>query len=271
MSDAGWIVNSEPQGPVDVPAALAAAFPESELRCVWCNALGGLTFEMPTEDRFVKWTPADSAQRLNDEMDRLRWVDRYTPVPRVVDAGTGRDGSAWFVTVRVPGTTAVAERWRAEPAVAVRAIGAGLRAFHDAVPTTGCPFDWSAERRIANALQRAEAGSTDRAEWHPSHRSMTVDDALAAITDPPPVDRLVVCHGDACSPNTLIGDDGRWSGHVDLGSMGTGDRWADLAIATWSSEWNYGPGWEDELLAAYGLEPDPERTRYYRLLWDLTD
>ena len=44
---------------------------------------------------------------------------------------------------------------------------------------------------------------------------------------------------------------------------------ADLAIATWSAGWNYGPGWEPLLLDAYGVEPDPDRTAYYRLLWDL--
>jgi aminoglycoside phosphotransferase len=36
----------------------------------------------------------------------------------------------------------------------------------------------------------------------------------------------VVCHGDACAPNTLIAAEGRWSGHVDLGMLGTADRWA---------------------------------------------
>ncbi|MFJ1704916.1 phosphotransferase [Kitasatospora sp. NPDC088346] len=91
----------------------------------------------------------------------------------------------------------------------------------------------------------------------------TVERALGALTDIPPVDRLVVCHGDACAPNTLLGDDGTCTGHVD--------RWADLAVATWSTRWNYGPGWEEPLLEAYGVEPDPERTTYYRLLWELSD
>jgi kanamycin kinase len=33
--------------------------------------------------------------------------------------------------------------------------------------------------------------------------------------------------------------------------------------------WNYGPGWEEPLLDAYGIEQDPVRVAYYRLLWDL--
>ncbi len=81
--------------------------------------------------------------------------------------------------------------------------------------------------------------------------------ALALLADIPPVDRLVVCHGDSCAPNTLLTGDVRWSGHVDLGELGLADRWADLAIATWSSEWNHGPGWERLLLDAYGVPPDP--------------
>jgi kanamycin kinase len=72
------------------------------------------------------------------------------------------------------------------------------------------------------------------------------------------------------APNTLLAADGRWTAHVDLGLLGTADRWADIAVATWSTQWNYGPGWEPLLLDAYGIEPDPDRTSYYRLLWDLS-
>jgi aminoglycoside phosphotransferase len=87
------------------------------------------------------------------------------------------------------------------------------------------------------------------------HPRTIADEAQSVLSDPPPVDRLVVCHGDACAPNTLIGDGGRWSGHVDLGSLGVADRWADIAVATWSAELNYGPGWERTLLDAYGISP----------------
>ncbi|WP_435886091.1 phosphotransferase [Streptomyces erythrochromogenes] len=58
------------------------------------------------------------------------------------------------------------------------------------------------------------------------------------LADIPPIDQLVVCHGDPCSPNTLVGDDGTWTGRVDLGTLGVADRWADLAVVTWSTQRN---------------------------------
>jgi kanamycin kinase len=82
----------------------------------------------------------------------------------------------------------------------------------------------------------------------------------------------VVCHGDACAPNTLVDDYGACSGHVDLGDLGVADRWADLAVATLSLGWNYGFGpWQQELLDAYGVAEDPGRIAYYRALWEAGD
>lgn len=155
-----------------------------------------------------------------------------------------------MLTRALPGDSAVAARWRARPEVTVPALGRGLRALHEALPVQECPFDWSVPHRLARAV-----GPTD------------------GLLEPPPVDRLVVCHGDACSPNTLLADDGeggaRVTGHVDLAGLGLADRWADLAVATLATTWNYGPGWEAPLLAAYGVDPDPVRTGYYRRLWDV--
>jgi aminoglycoside phosphotransferase len=252
------------------PASVLALAAGEAVRSVWDNAVGGRTFEVGAGERrrFVKWAPAGSGLDLAAEAARLAWAADFTPVPAVL--GQGQDAAgAWIVTSPVAGTTAVAARWRAEPGTAVTAIGEGLRALHDALPVTRCPFSWSAADRLADARRRAAGGLIDPSDWHEVHQGLGVAGALRLLAEVPPVDELVVCHGDSCAPNTLIGDDGRWSGHVDLGELGVADRWADLAIATWSTTWNYGPGWETPLLDAYGIEPDAERTRYYRLLWEL--
>jgi hypothetical protein len=56
---------------------------------------------------------------------------------------------------------------------------------------------------------------------------------------------------------------------IDLGRLGVADRWADPAVAAWSTAWNHGPGWDGLLFDTYGVSPDRDRIRYYRLLWDL--
>ena len=174
----------DPVDPVEVPASVLRAAGPGSLRPVWCNEVGGLTFEG-----------------------------------------------------------------------AVRALGEGLRFLHHALPVAECPFSWSVGTRLARARDRGAPAGQEPQRW---------------LDEAPPVDRLVVCHGDACAPNTLLDDAGRVSGHVDLGALGVADRWADLAVATWSTVWNYGPGWERPLLDAYGIDPDPDRTPFYRRLWDAT-
>ncbi|CAG7650807.1 aminoglycoside 3'-phosphotransferase [Actinacidiphila bryophytorum] len=237
-----------PQGETAVPAPITACAAGRPVLPVWVNRSGGTTFQLGDgEGRlFAKWAPAGSGIDLGAEAARLRWAADFTPVPRVLDHGLDAAGQ-WLVTAGLPGESAVSPRWKADPKAAVRALGAGLRALHDRLPVDECPFSWSVERR------RARDPDLDIA--------LAADPALAV---PPPVDRLVVCHGDACAPNTLLDEDGRWSAHVDLGALGVADRWADIAIAVWNLDYNYGPGWTDTFYEAYGIAPDPERVAFYR-------
>lgn len=240
---------SIPVAPVPVPDRVHAVARGARIEPVWQNELGGVTFR--TDDgRFIKHGPRNAETSMAREAERLRWASRWIRVPEVLDEGSDR-GEEWLVTRALPGLSAVDPRWLAEPATAVAAIGAGLRSLHDSLPVAECPFDWGVSARLANATARG----------------IRVPDALHT---PPPVDLLVVCHGDACCPNTLLDDDGAPLAHVDLGALGLGDRWADIAVAAMSTEWNYGPGWEDALVAAYGVAPDPERLAYYRDLWNAT-
>lgn len=246
------------------------------VRVVWKNRLGGVTCEVGTEpDRwFVKWQPSASGTDLRGEAARLEWAAPFTPVPRLISQRHDESGSL-LVTAALPGVRASSATWRARPHAAVRAIGEGLRAMHESLPVECCPFSWSAADRLADLRRQAETGRLDPEcetgrldpEWWPwAGPPLRTDQALDLLADAPPIDQLVVCHGDTCAPNTLLADDGRWSGHVDLGDLGVADRWADLAIATWSVTLNYGRGWEALFLDAYGIAPDAARTRYYRLL-----
>lgn len=185
----------------------------------------------------------------------------------MLEHGADAVGS-WLVTAAVPGRPAVDDRWLADPVAAAAGTGRGLRLLHDTLPVDRCPFDRGVDRRPARADQRIADGEGPP-DWFPEHRHLALAEARARIGAPPSVDRLTVCHGDACVPNTLLHDDGAFAAHVDLGSLGVADRWADLAVAAWSTEWNYGPGHTEVGYQAYGVAPDAGRIAYYRLLWDL--
>jgi kanamycin kinase len=214
-----------------VPGVVAHIAKGRAVRAVWLNELGGTTFRVGAgvgiDEEYVKVYPDVEAQLLVAEEARLAWAAEFLTVPTVLSSGRG-----WLHTAGLPGRSAVDPFWVARPEVAAAAIGAGLRRLHDGLPVQACPFG--------------------RLSW---------------IGDAPPADRLVVCHGDACAPNTLIGDDGLCSGHVDLGALGVADRWADLAIATLSLGWNYGSIHSDVLLDAYGVARDEQRIAYYRDRW----
>jgi kanamycin kinase len=211
-----------------VPALVRAAAGSVELVPVWRNELGGLTYR--AADRFLKWNP-QGAPDLEHERARLVWAAPFHPVPTVLDL-LADDTAQLLVTRALPWRSAV----ESEPLRMARAVGEGLRALHEDLPVGSCPFTWSV----------ADRGGRDA----------------------PPIDRLVVAHGDACVPNTLVDSRGRWTAHVDLGRLGLADRWADLAVASANLDANFGPGWQGEFFAAYGIARDEERIRFYRELWD---
>jgi kanamycin kinase len=270
-----------PTGAVTVPDVVREIAGDARITPAWSNELGGLTFRIdPVDDvdpvegaapgavrrhaTYVKWAPrTDRATAegidLADEAERMQWAERYTPVPHVLEVGAD-EHAEWLTTTAIEASSAVDARWLAHPETAARAIGTGLRALHDALPVDECPWTWSVAERIAVAETRAAHG-------HPAG-GWSVE-MRARLVDAPDHDRLVVCHGDACAPNTLLADDGSWAAHVDLGALGIADRWADLSIATYSLGWNFGPGLDHLVYEAYGIDEDPDRVAYYRLLWDL--
>jgi kanamycin kinase len=253
-----------------VPEALRRRLPDGIESVVWLNEAGGVTVRglLGGERVYAKWAPASAAAELDlaAEAERLRWAAPYLPVPEVLGFAAHDDGQL-LVTRALPGSNAVTPRWRSEPEQAVRALGAGLRRLHESLPVDGCPFSWSVDDRVARG----------RAQGLPSRVT-----SLDALGPAPAIDRLVVCHGDACAPNTLLGDTfadaatatdtdaAAVTGYVDLGRLGVADRWADIAVGAWSTEWNYGAGYTDLYYASYGVEPDRQRIAYYRALWDAT-
>ena len=262
-----------------LPRPLRDAYREWSWRQVWASEGGCVTYrvERARQVHFVKLRAAADAGHpsLASEAARLRWARAHLPVPEVLDASAPASASAsesafeWLVTRALPGADATRHELRDDPARIVPLMARALRRFHEA-PVARCPFSF----RVAEALQHVEAriaaGLVDVSrDFHGVHAHLSAPAALELLRRTSPREEdLVVCHGDYCFPNVLFAGS-RLAGFVDLGELGVADRWWDLAVATWSTTWNVGPGWEDLFLEAYGAPRDRGRAAFFRLLYDL--
>lgn len=226
-----------PPAGTPVPSAIASIAGHDPVELVWRNELGGITarVDRPTGSIFVKWNPSGSIESLAAEAERMRWLTRAgsVPVPRVLELAAAPTGET-LVTAAIDAASIVSAEGLRDPESAAAALGEGLRRLH-ALPTASCLYpapDWT-----------------------------------ASALDTHPISEPVVCHGDPCAPNTLIAG-GRFAGLVDLGRVGVGDRWSDLAIASWSLHWNGLGDAEPAFWHAYGVEPDTQRIDRWRARWE---
>ncbi|MFN8191264.1 MAG: APH(3') family aminoglycoside O-phosphotransferase [Nocardioidaceae bacterium] len=214
---------------------------------------------------------------LEAERDRVAWLaDTGFPGPSVLD--WVEDGAAaTLVTTAVPGVPA-SDLPRACVGDALPRLAGLLRDLH-ALPVDRCPFDRRLAVTVEAAQQAAASGSIDLDDLDPDRRGRAPADLIAEVmagrsrAAAAEVADLVVCHGDACLPNLLLDPDTLApTGVVDLGRLGTADRYLDLALITRSMSTTdlnpqYGAEAAAALLAAYGVaEPDAFRLTYYRLL-----
>jgi kanamycin kinase len=229
------------------------------------------TWRLEHPDGSVRFAKVDQAGRyptLRAESERMIWAAPYLPVPKVVELAE-RDGVTVLLTEGLAGHDATDERWQDDMAGLVAAFARGLAAFHAAVEEEWCPFRFDLERSLDHVARRVEAQDHDTSWFHPEHEHLSPAAALDLLVSTAPDSQdLVVCHGDYCPPNALL-TDGEVTGFVDLGELGVADRWWDIAVGSWSVVWNFGAEHEAVFFENYGIEPDPERIAFYRLLYDL--
>lgn len=265
----------------DLRAILASAgYRIEDWSPVTTGESGAAVFHDEDTTRYVKCVPAAEAAVLKAEHDRLEWLaDQGVPGPLVLDWHLGEAG-ALLVTSVVPGVSA--ERL---PAADLRAawehIADAVRRLHE-LPAQRCPFDRGLDTMVPVARDVVGRNAVNP-EFLPVEQQHTPPKELLARLEPE-IARVsaleavdtVVCHGDLCLPNIVVDPETlKVSGFIDLGRLGSADRYADLALLLANAR----ETWENEerALAAdalfaerYGLVLDRDRLNFYLHLDPLT-
>lgn len=160
----------------------------------------------------------------------------------------------WLLTRRIPGEDCLSLQYTQEPVRLCDTTAQLLRMLHD-TDTQGCPIPDRTGSYIATALNNYHTGCYDRSHFPDNWGYASAEEAMAVIArDAGYLKSDILLHGDYCLPNIIL-DNWRFSGFIDLGSGGVGDRHIDLFWGIWSLWFNLKTDrYRERFLDAYGRD-----------------
>lgn len=209
----------------------------------------------------------------------MQWLSRRVPTPRVLAQETLGD-IHYLLMSRIPGKMSCDEEYLAQPETLVAGLAEGLKLLWQ-TDAIGCPRLRTMPHLLQEARWRVENGLVDMDNVEPETfgEGGFRDPAhlLTWLEEHPVPSEPVLAHGDYCLPNVFLLD-GKFSGFVDVGDTGLGEKWRDIALCWRSLRDNmngaYGgkayPDFNPDILfIALGIEPDREQIRWHLLLDEL--
>lgn len=159
----------------------------------------------------------------------------------------------WLLTRQIPGEDCLHEQYLRDPQRLCDTTAQLLRMLHDTSPAD-CPINQT-RLRIAVAKENAAAGRCDSSLFPDNWGYASAAEARQVVEEQSRflgADTLI--HGDYCLPNIML-DNWKFSGFLDLGAAGLGDRHIDLFWGIWSLGFNLKTDtWKGRFLDAYGRE-----------------
>lgn len=229
---------------------------------------------------YAKLASTARSAELAGERDRLAWLEgRGIACPRVIDWRESDEGACLIMSA-VEGVSA-ADLPAADLLKAWRSMVERLRDLHE-LPPDQCPFDRSLSVMIQRAVD-VVARKAVNPDFLPDEDKEESGRELLSRLEPELPDRFnqepsdwAVCHGDACMPNFMVDPKSlRCTGLIDIGRLGTADRYADLALMlanareSWTSKAEEAEAF-DILFNTLRKVPDKERLAFYLRLDPLT-
>ncbi len=228
-------------------------------------------------DDFVVKSEPVSLESVN-HLAMLRWLEGKIPAPVVLETEV-REGFRWTVMTRISGEMSCAEAYRTDPNRLVQVLAEAMKGLWT-VDLSGCPVDQTPKGKLARAKHIVESGQVDMdlvdPETFGENGFSSPAELLSWLEHNAPACEPVLTHGDFCLPNIFL-KDWAFSGFLDLGRSGAGDKWTDIAICWRTLRDNFGghygaavPGFHpDELFEALGIEKDATKLKYYLLMDEL--
>ena len=133
-------------------------------------------------------------------------------------------------------------------------LGERLRALHE-LDIRDCPIKDRMSEYISLAEENYLSDNYDKSHFPDSFGYASGEEAYKAFTEGKHLLKSeVLIHGDYCLPNIML-NNWRFSGFIDLGNAGVGDRHIDLFWGRWTLGFNLGTEkFDNRFFDAYGRD-----------------
>lgn len=198
---------------------------------------------------------------LQTEATMNRYFHALHLGPEVLDyRSEDRD---WLLTRRIPGEDCTHHLYLSDPKRLCDTTATLLRQLHE-LNYTDCPVVDRNENYLFRAEKGFRSGYFDSALFPDAWRFPTKEECWQEVQKTGQyLTPNALLHGDYCLPNILL-DNWTFSGFVDLGGSGVGDRHFDIFWGVWTLFFNLKTNaFYDRFLDAYGrdrIEPELLRT-----------
>lgn len=252
----------------NLPAELAQKLQDAEWTLIQDGLSAAQVFhlQLPAKSSYLKYLPHGTHFDLTGERERLLWLKDKLPVPDVLHWQTTEEGQ-YLLMSELKGFTCSQDEMVNNPALTVQLLAEALKQIH-AIDWQNCPFSRRNKDLIHHCRTNMDKGVVDETDFDDWWWGQPVEQLWQEVIETRPASEdLVLVHGDACLPNFLVlPEEKQVSGFIDVGALGVGDRYVDLALTHRSIIYNLGEKWVAPFFEAYGIAPDPTKIRWYRLV-----
>lgn len=214
-----------------------------------CSPEARVVFIDRKDGYYLKSAPRGSLQR---EAELTRYFHARGLAAEVLDYRS--DERDWLLTTRVRGEDLTHADYLAQPERLATLLGERLRTLHE-LSTEGCPVPDHTSRYLATVEHNYRTGNYDTSHFPDSFGYASAEQAWQVVEAGRHLLKSdTLLHGDYCLPNVML-DDWTFSGFIDLGNGGVGDRHVDLFWGAWTLAFNlHTDAYRDRFFDAYGRD-----------------
>ena len=163
-------------------------------------------------------------------------------------------GKDWFLTAAVKGEDLTHDFYTSRPERLCDTLAQRLRLLHEC-SVEGCPVPDHTAEYLARAEKNYREGNYDTSLFPDNWGYASAEEAWAVLEkNGHLLEKNTLLHGDYCLPNVMF-DGWKFSGFIDVGNGGVGDRHVDLFWGAWTLSFNlHTDAYRDRFFDAYGRD-----------------